>query len=280
MVMGPGENAGAVDVGDGLAVRVQGGVAQPPERRRAVPGGGHRGGRHPARRLRDRRAADRGARLAALRRARVRALALPARSRGGGHRPLRQLDRGAHRGRRDLLRGPLRAELPGQRHVRGAHRARPPDALRRRGGGQRGGAHGRVHRPRRHRRRLGAGLRRAGGGRRGQAPDRADRRPLRGEEAARVLPGAAGARAAGVAPGPRRGGPDLLARARWRSKGEVGIDIDVARVPLREADMEPFEVMISESQERMLVRGGARARRRGARGLRDAGRCARPPSAR
>jgi phosphoribosylformylglycinamidine synthase subunit PurL len=36
------------------------------------------------------------------------------------------------------------------------------------------------------------------------------------------------------------------------SKGEVGIDLDVARVPLREADMEPFEVMISESQERML----------------------------
>jgi phosphoribosylformylglycinamidine synthase len=36
------------------------------------------------------------------------------------------------------------------------------------------------------------------------------------------------------------------------SKGQVGIDIDVARVPLREGDMEPFEVMISESQERML----------------------------
>ncbi|MGH2743722.1 MAG: phosphoribosylformylglycinamidine synthase subunit PurL [Thermoleophilaceae bacterium] len=36
------------------------------------------------------------------------------------------------------------------------------------------------------------------------------------------------------------------------SKGEVGIDVDVGRVPLREADMEPFEVMISESQERML----------------------------
>jgi phosphoribosylformylglycinamidine synthase II len=36
------------------------------------------------------------------------------------------------------------------------------------------------------------------------------------------------------------------------SKGEVGIDLDVARVPLREADMEPFEIMISESQERML----------------------------
>ena len=36
------------------------------------------------------------------------------------------------------------------------------------------------------------------------------------------------------------------------SKGRVGIDIDVSRVPLREADMEPFEIMISESQERML----------------------------
>jgi phosphoribosylformylglycinamidine synthase II len=37
------------------------------------------------------------------------------------------------------------------------------------------------------------------------------------------------------------------------SKGEVGIDIDVAKVPLREADMEPFEIMVSESQERMLA---------------------------
>ncbi len=36
------------------------------------------------------------------------------------------------------------------------------------------------------------------------------------------------------------------------SKGSVGIDIDVALVPLREPGMEPFEVMVSESQERML----------------------------
>jgi phosphoribosylformylglycinamidine synthase len=36
------------------------------------------------------------------------------------------------------------------------------------------------------------------------------------------------------------------------SKGGVGIDIDVSRVPLREDGMEPFEIMISESQERML----------------------------
>jgi phosphoribosylformylglycinamidine synthase len=37
------------------------------------------------------------------------------------------------------------------------------------------------------------------------------------------------------------------------SKGGLGIDIDVSRVPLREEDMEPFEIMISESQERMLA---------------------------
>jgi len=37
------------------------------------------------------------------------------------------------------------------------------------------------------------------------------------------------------------------------SKGEVGIDIDVSRVPLRNPDLEPFEVMVSESQERMLA---------------------------
>jgi len=35
--------------------------------------------------------------------------------------------------------------------------------------------------------------------------------------------------------------------------GGVGIELDVARVPLREADMEPFEIMVSESQERMLA---------------------------
>ena len=37
------------------------------------------------------------------------------------------------------------------------------------------------------------------------------------------------------------------------SAGGLGIDIDVARVPLRETDMEPFEIMVSESQERMLA---------------------------
>ena len=41
--------------------------------------------------------------------------------------------------------------------------------------------------------------------------------------------------------------------AEMASAGGLGIDIDVARVPLREDDMEPFEIMVSESQERMLA---------------------------
>lgn len=36
------------------------------------------------------------------------------------------------------------------------------------------------------------------------------------------------------------------------AEGGVGMDIDLGLVPLREADMEPFEIMMSESQERML----------------------------
>ncbi len=37
------------------------------------------------------------------------------------------------------------------------------------------------------------------------------------------------------------------------AKGGVGVDVDADRVPLRESGMEPYEVVISESQERMLA---------------------------
>ncbi len=37
------------------------------------------------------------------------------------------------------------------------------------------------------------------------------------------------------------------------SRGEVGVDIDVTAVPQREEGMRPFEVMVSESQERMVA---------------------------
>ena len=37
------------------------------------------------------------------------------------------------------------------------------------------------------------------------------------------------------------------------AKGNVGIEIEVEKVPRRESGMEPYEIMISESQERMLA---------------------------
>ncbi len=37
------------------------------------------------------------------------------------------------------------------------------------------------------------------------------------------------------------------------SRGEVGIELDLSRVPQRETDMTPYEMMLSESQERMLL---------------------------
>ena len=85
-----------------------------------------------------------------------------------------------------------------------------------------------------------------------QAPERADRRPVRGEQLIECCLELVERRACWchcrtwVPPASRR------APARWRRKGGAGIDLDVAKVPLREPDMEPFEIMISESQERML----------------------------
>jgi phosphoribosylformylglycinamidine synthase subunit PurL len=43
------------------------------------------------------------------------------------------------------------------------------------------------------------------------------------------------------------------ATSETASRGGMGMDVDVSAVPLREADMEPFEIMTSESQERMLA---------------------------
>jgi phosphoribosylformylglycinamidine synthase subunit PurL len=42
------------------------------------------------------------------------------------------------------------------------------------------------------------------------------------------------------------------AASEMASGGGVGLTIDLCQIPLREPDMEPFEIMVSESQERML----------------------------
>lgn len=41
--------------------------------------------------------------------------------------------------------------------------------------------------------------------------------------------------------------------AEMAARGDVGVEIDVTRMPLREEGMTPYEILLSESQERMLV---------------------------
>jgi phosphoribosylformylglycinamidine synthase len=41
--------------------------------------------------------------------------------------------------------------------------------------------------------------------------------------------------------------------AEMAERGDVGVTIDVTQVPVREAGMTPYEILLSESQERMLV---------------------------
>ncbi|MHB9025783.1 MAG: phosphoribosylformylglycinamidine synthase subunit PurL [Armatimonadota bacterium] len=41
--------------------------------------------------------------------------------------------------------------------------------------------------------------------------------------------------------------------AEMAASGNMGMDVDLAKVPMREEGMEPWEIMMSESQERMLV---------------------------
>ena len=253
--MGPGENAGAVDVGRRPGDRVQGRVAQPPERGRALPGRGHRRRRDPARRVRGGRPADRGPRLAALRRARPRARSrylLDGAVSGIGH--YGNSIGVPTVGGEVYFEGPYEQNCLVNAMCLGIARERPPDPQRRGRGGQPAGAAWAR-----------APAATASAARRcwpraeldseddaSKRPVGADRRPVRGEEAAGVLPGAAGARHAALAAGPGRRRACRSSSSEMASKGEVGLDLDVSRVPLREDDMEPFEIMVSESQERML----------------------------
>ena len=162
VVMGPGENAGAVDVGGGMvcAFKVESHnhpSAVEPFQGAATGVGGI---------LRDIFAI--GARpiavLDSLRFGEPSASSLPlsARRSGERHRPLRQLDRRADDRRGGVLRGTVRAELPGQRDGAGARRAGEAGAQRGGGARQRAGPVRRAYRPRRDRGRLGARLGRAG----------------------------------------------------------------------------------------------------------------------
>ena len=282
VLQGPGENAGIVDIGGGVAVAMKieshnhpsavepyqgaatgvGGIirdifamgARPicgldslrfgeiqplpaPGRlgRRGGGGGGRRVARHGPQRS--------GAQPPAL----------PVRARGRRGRRLRQLHGHPHGGRRDLLRGPLRRQLPGERHDRGAGAGR---------------------------------TRSSAAARRGWATTwcSSDPRPAATASAGPACwPARCSTRRwSRSGPSVQVGDPftekklleaclellraDLLvalqdlgaagitsSSSEMAAKGEVGIDLHADRVPLREADMEPWEIMISESQERMLA---------------------------
>src|SRR5438132_1338350 len=91
---GPGRERGRPRPRRRAGGRLQGRVAQPPVRGRAVPGSRNRRRRDPPRHHRDGRAADRAARRALVRQSRLSLLARCAR-----HRPLRQLRWGRERRR-------------------------------------------------------------------------------------------------------------------------------------------------------------------------------------
>ena len=44
-----------------------------------------------------------------------------------------------------------------------------------------------------------------------------------------------------------------VSSAEMAARGGVGVEIDTSKVPTREAGMTPYEILLSESQERMLV---------------------------
>ncbi len=134
------------------------------------------------------------------------------------------------------------------------------------------------HRPRRHRRRERAGLgrlRRRRGRRRPSA--RASRSATPSRRSASSRP-AWSCSTRGLVVGIQDlGGAGLAcATERDRGRGGVGMDVDVAAVPRREPGMEPFEVMTSESQERMLAIVDPGRPRRGARRSAAAGRSGPP----
>jgi phosphoribosylformylglycinamidine synthase len=81
---------------------------------------------------------------------------------------------------------------------------------------------------------------------------RAGRRSVHGEAAARGDRSSSSQRAHRRDPGHGRRGL-TSSSAEMAARGDVGVTIDVTKVPVREEGMTPYEILLSESQERMLV---------------------------
>ena len=248
VLQGPGENAGVLDLGDGEAVAFKVESHNHPSRGRAVPGRGDRRRRDPARHRRDGRAADRAARRAALRRARLRTST--ARSPGSAHYGnSRRRPDGRRRG--GLRRG-VRGQLPRQRDVRRAAPGRARDDAR----SARTPGHLLVL--------YGATTGRDGiGGASVLASqelgeDDADKRPsvqigdpFTGKKLIEVSVELV---ERGLVESLQDCGAAGLASALAEmARDGAGVDVHLDRVPLREEELEPWEIMISECQERMVA---------------------------
>ena len=213
-----------LDLGDGRRGRVQGRVAQPPVRGRAVPGRGDRHRRDPARHHRDGRAADRAPRRALVRRARP-----PLRARGRRHRRLRQLRR---RRRTSAAQTVFDEAYAGNCLVNAMcvgilDPTRLQSAKAQRAGQPRRPLR-RDDRPRRHRRRVGAREPGARRGRRRQAAVGAGRRSVHRQEADRGLASSSSSRASSsrcrtaAPPGSRR------RSRRWRATAPASTSTSTA----------------------------------------------------
>ena len=273
VLMGPGENAGAVDVGDGLAVAFKVESHNHPSAVEPFQGAATGVGGI----LRDVFAV--GARpIAVLDSLRFGEPATRQRSRyllerrRRRDRPLRQLDRRPDGRRRDLLRGASYEQnclinamclglAPHERLIRSAA-AGPGNVLVLLGAltGRDGIGGASV-----------LASAELGEGDEAKRPIGSDRRPVRGEEAARVLPRAARPRAARLAPGPRRRRADLVGVGDGEQGRASGSTSTSSRVPLREAGHGAVRDHGLRVPGADAVRGRARARRRGDRGVRAVG---------
>jgi phosphoribosylformylglycinamidine (FGAM) synthase-like enzyme len=228
---------------------LQDGEPQPPELHRALSGRGDRRRRHPARRLHHGRAPDRL--LNALRFGdpeRPRPHLVAAWSR---HRRLRQLHGRADRRRRDQLPPGYNGNILVNAMTVGSRRADKIFYSAAAGIGNpvvyvgsktgRDGIHGATMASAE----FDDEIRR-------EAPDRAGRRSLHREAAARGLPRADGDRR--IVAIQDMGAAGLTSSSvEMAVKGGVGIELDLDKVPMRETGMTAYEMMLSESQERMLM---------------------------
>ena len=233
--------------------RLQDGVAQPSLVHRALPGRGDGRRRHPARHLHDGRAADRVAELAALRRARRPAHEAPRRRRRARDRRLRQLHRHPDGRRRDDVPSRLQRQHPRQRHERrdrarrtGSSSAAPrASATRSSTSARRPGRDG-IH---------GATM----ASEEFAADEAKQKRPtvqvgdpftekLLMEACLELFE-------TDAVVGIQDMGAAGLTSSSFEMAGRAGsgVEIDLSKVPVRETGMTPYEIMLSESQERMLL---------------------------